>query len=91
MDKDDLKNAGETVIQEVCQRTITSIAKNPQTAITTGVAAAKTIGGAVVAAAPYVIAVAAGVTIGWGLVKLISGRDGSDGRGGAAPVAVLRC
>lgn len=65
----------EMAAQQVGQTVAQKVSQNPQAAITTGIAAAKTIGVAVVAAAPYIAAVAAGGAIGygivWGIGKLI--------------------
>jgi hypothetical protein len=70
----DLAKFGQMAAQEVGQRAIQSVVKNPQAAVATGIAAAKTIGGAIVIAAPYVAAIAVGGAIGygvaWGLDKI---------------------
>lgn len=70
----DLAKFGQMAAQEVGQRAIQSVVKNPQTAVATGIAAAKTVGGAIVIAAPYVAAIAVGGAIGygvaWGLNKI---------------------
>lgn len=86
---DDLKKFGEQTAQEIGQRAIKSVVNNPQAAIATGVAATKTIGAAAIVAAPYVVAVAIGTTIGWGLSKPLFGDSEQGGEGGAA-TSVLR-
>lgn len=70
----DLAKFGQMAAQEVGQRAIQSVVKNPQAVVATGIAAAKTVGGAIVIAAPYVAAIAVGGAIGygvaWGLDKI---------------------
>ena len=45
----------EMAAQQVGQTVVQKVSQNPQAAIATGIAAAKTIGAAVVVAAPYVL------------------------------------
>ena len=70
----DLAKFGQMAAQEAGQRAIQSVVKNPQAAVAAGIAATKTIGGAIVIAAPYVAAIAVGGAIGygvaWGLGKI---------------------
>lgn len=67
----------EMAVQQVGQTVAQKVSQNPQAAIATGLATAKTVGAAVVAATPYVAAVAAGgggligYEIGKGIEKLL--------------------
>ena len=45
----------EMAAQQVGQTVVQKVSQNPQAAIATGIAAAKTVGAAVVVAAPYVL------------------------------------
>ena len=56
--------------QEVGQRVLTGVVKNPTATIATGITAVKTAGAVVIAAAPYVTAIAIGAGIGYGAVKI---------------------
>lgn len=45
----------EMAAQQVGQTVVQKVSQNPQAAIATGIAAAKTVGAAVVVAAPYIL------------------------------------
>ena len=64
-------NFGEMAVQQVGQMVAQSVVKNPKAAIATGVTAAKTVGTAVVVAAPYVVVAAGGVAVGYGAYKQV--------------------
>ena len=70
----DLKKIGEMAAQEIGQRAIKSVVNNPQAALATGAAVAKTAGGAIIAgataAAPFILGAAIGVGIVWGIGKI---------------------
>ena len=68
----DMKKFGELAIQEVGKQIAQAVSKNPQAAVATGVVAAKTVSAAVIVAAPYVLAIAAGGAIGYGVGKILS-------------------
>lgn len=61
---------GEMAAQQLGQMVAQNVVKNPQAAVATGVVAVKTVGAAVVVAAPYVAVAAAGGAIGYGAYKL---------------------
>lgn len=66
-----LMKLGEMAAQQVGQMLTQSVVKNPQAAIATGVTVAKTVGTAVVVAAPYVAIAAGGAAVGYGAYKLV--------------------
>ena len=69
------KEFGERAAQEIGQRAVQSVINNPKTAIATGVATAKTVGGCIATIAttlaPYAAGAAIGIGIVWGVSKLL--------------------
>ena len=62
---------GEMAVQELGKTVAQKVAQNPQVSLATGVAIAKTVGGAMVVAAPYVLAVGGGLALTYGAVKVM--------------------
>lgn len=67
----DFKKFGEIALQEVGQRAVQSVVRNPQAALATGIATAKVVGGAIVAAAPAVATIAVAGVIGYGIGRVL--------------------
>lgn len=64
----DKKKIGELALQELGKQIAQSVSKNPQAALATGLAAAKTVGAAVVVAAPYIAAAGGAIVYGVGKI-----------------------
>lgn len=77
-----LGKCGEMLVQEVCQRTLDSAIKNPQAAISIGVAAAPYVAGIVVGGA-------IGYGLGWAISKIFSNNSGGSGPSSPASTALL--